>query len=74
MTRNLKLIFAGVRILLVAAALTFGATQALAAVECRPEAIGTCPPWTPIDCGFNCQELGHAWGDCDVAGCCYCLD
>ena len=59
----------------VAAALTFGATQALADVECTPLPPHTCNNKPPGWCSGFCQDNDYEGGQC-LAGldCCLCLE
>ncbi len=60
--------------LAVAAALTFGATQALADIECTPLPPHTCP--VPDECEDVCWENGYPYGgECFIGlGCCICFE
>ena len=75
MSKQSKSIVGAAWAVLVMVALTFGATQAMAApirgcggVPWQP---GTCPPFTSETCEFACQDLDFFTGDCSH-GCCRC--
>ena len=61
--------------LAVAAALTFGATQALADIECTPLPPHTCNDKGPTYCWDLCVDNEYEGGEC-FAGldCCICLE
>jgi hypothetical protein len=71
MSKTLKRLVTGLYTLLVAAALTFGASQALA--SSANECLGTCPPLDDRTCWDACVEAGFVGGDC-VGSCCFCLE
>lgn len=62
---------------MIAGALTFGATQALSAPPTATPSlsctVGTCPPFDDTSCNNKCQMLGFDGGGC-LAGCCTCLE
>ncbi len=62
--------------LAVAAALTFGATQALADIDCTPLPPHTCNDKDPDYCwGFCIDPGGYEGGECfSPFDCCICLE
>jgi hypothetical protein len=76
MLQKVKWLLGAAYALLVVAALSFGATQALAvtAQECGddPWEVGTCPPLDEESCPEECDKVFGTTGKC-VAGCCICV-
>ena len=61
--------------LAVAAALTFGATQALAVMDCTPLPPHTCNDKGPEYCWELCEENNYFGGECFTGfDCCICLE
>ncbi len=75
MSKRSKSLVGAAWAVLVMVALTFGATQAMAAPvsSCSaPWQIGTCPPLDNGTCWTLCEENDYFGGGC-VFGCCTCL-
>ncbi len=75
MSKRSKSLVGAAWAVLVMVALTFGATQAMAAPvsACTaPWQIGSCPPLNSGTCWTACEREGYFGGDC-VFGCCTCL-
>ena len=69
--------------LIVAAALVFGASQALARdvdgeyCMTEPWHLGFCPPYTTPSCDTACEEAQYGGGSCeyyDNGWCCACME
>jgi hypothetical protein len=79
MRRSIRWAVNGTYALFVAAALSFGASQAFATTtlsSCphlgNPEVIGECPPYDDFSCNTGCMQAGFtAGGDC-FGSCCTC--
>jgi len=78
MRNRLKLLGASLSALVVAAALTFGATQlsATAMLPCGDDwwELGECPPYNQNSCNAECHELfkGPGWCMPTTPECCVC--
>ena len=75
MSKRSKSLIGAAWAVLVMVALTFGATQAMAAPisACTgPGEIGSCPSFTNQTCDDECVEQDFFGGGC-VHGCCTCL-
>ena len=76
MSKRSKSLIGAAWAVLVMVALTFGATQVMAAPisACTgPGEIGTCPPFDNAICREECINQGHDFGGECFHGCCTCL-
>lgn len=72
MSRTLKVAVSAVYALLMAAGLTFGASQVLASGSAVSNCIGTCPPFNNDTCKEECQNQGFGSGQCLMGTDCCC--